>query len=534
MQMRKYLRLGGWIFLALVPLWACGGGGSSGSSGANTTAIQGSIFAAPVSGASVWAKDTGGNIVAGPVTTASGGTFTIHVPTSSLASDLRIESRGGSFSDEASGAPTTAGLLGAYVPAAALSADSAVNLDPSSTIIYHLTNKYGKSVSEARAVFNAAFGYAPDISVAPTNAPSSGADKSRSLAGLRAITFSQLTKDLGLSPDKQFDLLSAIAQDLADGFLDGKEGALRVSLGSGVNMPEDIQNGFERALCGLLANTGVNRTGVTADQIGPLPFSKVALTNTYRVEYVPESTGATEGKTTFRLKITRRDNASPTTGLVVSLTPKMFMASMSHASPVDTVIEDNNTPGTYLCTVYYLMACKAASGMMMGYWELKAAIGSPAETVTFYPFVDRAAASNTIRATLKGQYDVIAAMSAPEKRSYYLFHDGVTRSTFNLFIAAKESMMSYPAVSIGTTLHDATGMPWTVNPMSVSASTDGTTWVSAADVAGGHWFFGGLTGLATGQAGTIRVRVTINSEQKTTDGNAGSGTNEYATFTVTP
>jgi hypothetical protein len=40
-----------------------------------------------------------------------------------------------------------------------------------------------------------------------------------------------------------------------------------------------------------------------------------------------------------------------------------------------------------------------------------------------------------------------------------------------------------------------------------------------------------LTGLATG--GTVKVRVTINGEQKTADGTAAiAGTNDFATFTV--
>jgi hypothetical protein len=95
-------------------------------------------------------------------------------------------------------------------------------------------------------------------------------------------------------------------------------------------------------------------------------------------------------------------------------------------------------------------------------------------------------------------------------------------------------MMSYPAVSVGATLHDDQSNAWTVNPMTVEASTDGSTWTAGTDNSGGHWSISGLSGLTDGQAGTVYVRIFVNTEQKTTDGNAPSGANAYATFAVTP
>jgi hypothetical protein len=44
----------------------------------------------------------------------------------------------------------------------------------------------------------------------------------------------------------------------------------------------------------------------------------------------------------------------------------------------------------------------------------------------------------------------------------------------------------------------------------------------------------GLTGLVSGQTNTIYVRVNVNGEDKTTDGNAASGANAYAAFAVMP
>jgi len=394
-----------------------------------------------------------------------------------------------------------------------------------------MVTAHGKTINEAETAFQGAFGYTPDISITPVNAPPSGTDMSGCLSGLRAITFSKLTEDLGLAPEHQFDLLGALAGDLDDGQLDGMNGAAPVTIVAGTDMPEDIQNRFEHALTGLLSDSTVNHTGLTPDQIEMLPFSKVALTDTYRLEYVPGMMAAQQGKTTFKIRITIRNDGSPAAGLGVSLMPMMYMAAHNHSTPVDSVTEDGANPGTYICSVYYLMA----SGSSMGYWELKVMVGGMmGETATFYPSVGMAMGADTVRAILKGQSDMITGMLGPENRTYYLFNDGADSSSFNFFIAAKESMMNYPAISTGTVLHDESGTQWTVNPIEVSVSTDETNWIPATDYTGGHWSVSGLSGLTAGTTGTIYVKITINGEQKTTDGSAVSVTNGYAAFTVTP
>jgi hypothetical protein len=505
------------------------------SSKVNKTAIAGSVFCAPAGGASVSVLDSAGRSIAGPVKTANDGTFSLLVPTAALSNDLRIESRGGSYIDEATGNTTNAGLVGAYIPGGSLGTGSRVNLDPSSTIIYHMVTKYGKTLSDAETLFTDSFGYAPDVSVTPQNSPSAGDDAVERLAGLRAITFSQLTKDLGLLPARQFILLAAIARDLSDGVLDGMDDAAQIEIVPAVNMPEDVLNMFESALTGLLTNTSVNLTGLTPDQIGRLPFAKVALTDSYRVEYVPGMMPPAAGMTTFQMVITDLADGSPATGLAVSLMPMMHMATMGHSSPVGAVVEDNTQPGTYKCNVYYLMASEMSDGTTMGYWDLKVLIGGMmGESATFFPRVGMTMGTTTVRATLKGQSDTIAGMMGPEKRSYYIFNRGVTTTSFSFFIAAKESMMSFPAVSAGTVLHDASGSAWTVDPIAVSVSTDGSTWVKATDKKEGSWTASGLSGLSAGETGTIFVKVIVNGEKKTIDGTSTGGANGYAVFTVTP
>jgi hypothetical protein len=166
----------------------------------------------------------------------------------------------------------------------------------------------------------------------------------------------------------------------------------------------------------------VRHTGLTTAELGSLPFGKVALTDMYKVEYLPGMMPATQGKSSFKIRITNRGDGSPATGLSLSLMPTMHMATMSHMTPVDGTITEN-VPGTYSCTAYYLMA----SGMGMGYWELKVQIGGMGgETATFYPSVGMAMGGTTVRSTLKGQSDLIAGMMSPSKRNYYLFKDGLT------------------------------------------------------------------------------------------------------------
>ncbi len=519
------------LFIITVILFAAGCSSSSNDNQApaTTSVVSGVIFAAPVSHATGVVKDGTGATIAGPVSTNNDGPYSVDLPTTALASYFRVESGMGTFTDEASGETTTAGMLAAYVTGGTVTA-GIVNLDPSTTIICDLVTKSGKTAGEAQNIFNKAFGYRPDISIAPKNAPASGSDTPQRLAGMRAVAFSQMTRDLGLTPDKQFGLIEAIAADLGDGDLDGKISSVPVSIGT-FTVPEDIQNRYERSMVSLVTNTSVNMTGLSADQIASLPFGKVALTNSYRVEYIPMGMmGAVQGKTMFKVKITRRSDGSAAPGLTVSIMPIMHMATMQHSSPIGDVLD--NGDGSYTCTVYYLMA----SGMGMGISELDVIInGMMGETATFYPAVGMTMGSTTVRATLKGQSDVISSMTGTEKRAYYLFNDGMSGTAgFSLFIAAKDSMMSYPALSGGTLLQDAAHASWVANPITVSASTDRTNWSAATDKAGGHWSVSGLSGLVSGQTGTIYVKLNVNGEDKTTDGNAASGSNAYAVFIVTP
>jgi len=519
------------ILLCCLSLVTSGcGGGSSSSPAAPTTAVSGSVLAGPVSGASVTVKTVGGTLVAGPVATDGTGSYTIAVPTAALASELVFEASGGAYPDEATATAGVAlGALTARMAAGTLAAGSFVSLDPSSTIVEKLMAG-GMARTAAEGAFSAAFGYTPNCSVKPAFAAlSSAATDAQWLAGLRAAAFSQLTRDLGLAPAKQSELLQALADDLADGTLDGREaGGAAAATASGTPIPADIGNRFCQAFM-TFQTSSLNKSKLTADKVGTLPFNTVALTAGYKVEYLPGTAAAAQGKTSFRLRLTNLADGTPAAGKTVTLTPFMHMATTSHSAPADAVTD--NGDGTYACVVYYQMA----SGSGMGVWELRVAING--ETASFYPPVAMAMGS-TPRVVLKGVADKVPAMTGgAAARTYNIFNDGLSGMgpfTFKLFIAALDDamMMKFPAVSAGSTLHDQTGAAWTVAAMTVQVSTDGTAWVNATDNGAGHWSASGLTGLASG--GTVSVRVTVNGEQKTTDGAPLAGANGSGAFTIVP
>jgi len=521
------------LFAALFLLQGCGGSNGSNDNSVATTTITGSVIAAPVAGAKVSVKDSAGNTVAGPVTSSATGTYSIAVPTRTLSDDLRFEATGGTFTDEATGnAGVAAGKLAAYIAGGTLAVTPAVHLDPASTIVHGLVTS-GTALNTAKTTFNTAFGFTPDPAIAPKNeapAATPADNLPQRLAALRAAAFSQLTKDLSLTPEKQFLLLEALSKDLADGILDGKNAEGIVSIDGTTVLPEDTQCCFSQALLTMRQNLSQNLTGITVDQLGNIPDNRVALSPGYKVEllYPAGVTNAKMGKTSFTIKLTNRSDNSPASGQTLTLFPYMHMATKDHASPVDAVVD--NGDGTYSCTVYYLMTTMM-SGISQGLWELQVKINDT-ETAIFYPNVTMA--MGTALTKLYGSTsDMVASMGTmpPANRTYLLFKDSVSGNTFNLFLATRDDaqMMKFPAVSGGSILTPATGPAWTVDPLtsSVQVSTDNATYFNAIDNGNGHWSATDLN-LNLGSGATVYVKVTINGEAKTDI----AGTTSYATFTL--
>ncbi|NNJ97561.1 MAG: hypothetical protein HKP12_10410 [Gammaproteobacteria bacterium] len=530
----KKLILNAFVACSVGTLAACSSSSDSTSTASPTSetpttssTIVGSIFAAPVNGADVSVKDMGGNTVAGPVMTNADGSYSIDVPDSALAFDLVFESTGGVFDDEATdaaGIGTDAGSLSALVAGGSLDATSSVHVTPGTTIHADLVTDYGKTATDAKTAFFTAFAYNPDFTIQPVDVTEPAAltanDLSR-LSGFRALVFSQLAQNLGLTAAQQFDMFAALAQDLSDGTLDGVDANGPVAIGaSGISLPADILSQY----------------------IATAASFTEATTASYTVQYEPSGM-TTHGKDTFSLTITD-GSGLPVTGLVdngsLSLMPMMYMNDMMHSTPMGGITE--SASGVYDVIIYYLMPSRMMDGTTMGTWDLKVNIGS--ESAHFYPNVQMAMMTNTVRVQLKGINDTIIDMNGLEvPRTYNLFRDrlatldGDNNDEFDVFIAPIETMTSFPALIDGMTLMSGMGGdPYLVDGITVEASVNDGTFVAGIDNGNGTWSFTGLTlNSGTGMepvANTICVRLTVSGETKTTV-DAEGNTVDCGTFTVT-
>jgi len=470
-------------------------------------------------------------VIAGPFTTSASGGYSIVLPDSHLAENLVVECNGGTFTDEATGLPQTAGAMSAYIAGGTASVGTSVHVTPSTTIIHRLITSHNKSAD----IFEAVFGFTPDFSVAPTDAtnPTAGASDARLLAGLRAAAFSQLAMDLGVD---QFALITALADDLADGALDGNNDGVPVLIG-GVSYP-DIQSRFANAF--LTFNNGTsNKAGLDNSKLGFLPFAKTVLTDNYKMTYVEGMHKAIDGKTSFKINVTNHNDVAQER-LEVSILPLMHMDNdKKHRT---SYIPDCNemAAGEYHCTVYYVMPSVRVMGdmvMSMGYWELAVTAGE--DTVKFYPKVTNAM-GDTSQVKLKAKDsdgDTVMAMAGgSENRTYTLFKHDLTGTDGNynldLFIAAKESMMSFPAISVGDTLNLGSGMhalPITSIGVSASLTGEDGSWEPLVPVEGkvGRWSIGSLP-LSDDVQASIYVKLVVNNLPKAINGA------DYAVFQLTP
>lgn len=506
--------------LAAAALLATGCGSSSDEPVPSTT-ITGSVYAGPASGAQVVVKDAAGLVVAGPVTTSADGAYSVAIPDAALAQVLRFEASGGSYLDEASGATVTAGLrLSARRAAGEVFQGVQVHLDPATTIEDGLTAANGGDATRARLTFVNIFAFDPRQAMAPSTA--AGADVLARRAALRAGAFSYLTRSIfPANPERQFDLLAAIARDLGDGKVDGKDAAAAaITIDGTTPLPLTYQFAYATALADY---------GAAATTLGLSATSHREAT--YVIEYLPGARPAQVGKTTFQLRVSLAADGTPVTGKTITLTPRMHMPTMWHGSPVGGVVE-SATPGTYDATMYYLMA----SGPTMGFWALGVTVsgGGVAEGTTFHPAVGMAMGS-TAMARLYGVADTIAGSMGsptPQVRGYQLFLEGLTGTdpkTLTLRITGVDDPEKtiFTPVGVGAVLHDATGAAVPVTAVTVEGSSDaGVTWQAGAMGEAGTWSIPNLAGLAAG--GTVQVRLVVNGETKT----GANGTPLYAPITI--
>lgn len=397
----------GIFFLLTLGLSGCGGD-SSDSDPAVT--VQGSVFASAVAGATVSIQDTSGATVAGFTSTDNNGFYSLAIDSALLASDLIVVSQGGSYVDEATGEVLAAGGFSAYIPAGAIAAARFASVTPGSTIIQKLVAG-GMPYAEALAIFQANFGYLPDLAVSPVNitidqsAAGEQADAGSLLAGLQAAAFSQLVADLNGSsqldscacsetdsceeseessddssadivPLNQSQLMDALVADLADGNADGMNGGEEIFIGdTGRSLGNEVYGQFAQSYVAIF-QSACNKSGLDNDQIGTLPQPTSVATESYQVQFIAGEDGTSMGRDAFQLMVTDHDGMA-VTGADVSVHPLMNMSGgHSHSTAVGHVMENGETQGLYDAVVYYLMASVMAGGDSMGWWKLSVCISS--------------------------------------------------------------------------------------------------------------------------------------------------------------
>ncbi len=543
------------FILMLAVLTACG---SSDGTTTHTILVSGVVFAGPADGVTVTAKTTAGVVVATSASSDSTGVFTVAIPTTALSGDLIFETTGSGaiFTDEATATSTTLGTLSVFVPAGTLSAGSSVTLDPSSTIVQRLIAG-GKTRTAAFSIYSSSFGYKPDFTIKPAFANISTASTTpQRLAGFRAAVFSQLTNDI-IDPTtastgiggavRQFELLQAIADDLSDGVLDGKKnGGSVVKTASNFTIPEDILNQYNASLL-KFQTSGNNKTKLTPSLINAPISGKVSLTPSYRVEYVPPTTGEYISADTFQLKITKRSDGTAATGLATSivLNPYMVMGTMGGGGNWPGAVVETGTPGTYTGTIHYSM--ETYWGLDM-YWKLYVFIGS--ETALFYPNV---ATLTNMTDTVSVSYYNASDLTGTSRRRYRIWRESLTAGTggtydLTLFVSAPDSGTStHGSVSSANNYAVYAGQnAWANSPLTINAVTvqyyNGSTWIGLTPVGTNTGkFIASSLPLTAGAQGSVYLRLIING---TTYTNANTGTawdasdsttsNAVQNFKVTP
>ena len=265
--------------------------------------------------------------------------------------------------------------------------------------------------------------------------------------------------------------------------------------------------------------------------------SDTISSNTHTMTLTAPEMGASEGKSTFTLNVKDTDGIA-VNSVVPMMMPMMTMTNGHQHSTPNLGCEETDADGDAECTLYFSMA----SGPTMGVWNLGFTLPDSEQTVTEFTPDVAMAMGDTVKAKLKGIDDTIAGMemdgmAMPASREYQIYNNGLTgmgdNRSIELFIAAKESMMSYPALVQNQVLNDgSTDYELTPTTIEVKVSTENSDWVDATTLGEGIWQASSLTGLVDNQQAILYVKLAVNGEDKTTNGEIVDGANASAQFTL--
>jgi hypothetical protein len=236
--------------VAALLLAGCGGGGSSGIDAATPSAqggtMSGSVVKGPVAGATVNAFAVTGGTMSSQVssaTTDANGTFTMSM--GNYAGPVMLQMSGGTYTDEATGAPMAMGpgdIMTAVLPTIAAGATvNGIAVTPLTAMAQTMAQHMAGGLTDANiAAANAAVGnyymVHDIIHTQPINplVPGSAAGATQDMMnyGMTLAAMSQYAKGAGMANSSSF--VTAMMNDASDGVIDGKAAGTPVTMGGGM------------------------------------------------------------------------------------------------------------------------------------------------------------------------------------------------------------------------------------------------------------------------------------------------------------
>lgn len=242
MRQSKMVKVLGVSIITAALLVGCGSSSST-STSTTTEKLSGSVIKGPIDGADIIVFDSNGTEVVR--TKSSAGKY--ELPSFSVTSDFyTIESRGGTYTDESTNTtvnvPTTGGLKTLLSKAEIedmLSKKDFAAMTPETTILTALIKSRidaGKDLATATSESEKIVYDLMIKDTSPANGVSGDAvlkrgdftkttpsNTAEAFARNRAVSFSNLAKNLGITPDRIFEIIEKLAADYDDGKADSIE-----------------------------------------------------------------------------------------------------------------------------------------------------------------------------------------------------------------------------------------------------------------------------------------------------------------------
>lgn len=248
-----------------------------------------------------------------------------------------------------------------------------------------------------------------------------------------------------------------------------------------------------------------------------------------------DMTDVTNGVADITVNITAKDGQS-LQGQTITLSPLMVMASgMEHGTPFENSTGTLDENGSFTSTAYFLMPSNMPSGDPMGDWSITITFDSKSEIIPIT--VDMM--SSDVKTLKGGDTDQIMNMSGgTTDRTYYLYNRGrhinsaMNMNMFEVYVAARESMMDYQAIVDGNVLNADSMHELIINNVLVEmCSTEcdlETNWITAMAKDNHPGMYQGMgLGLTGNDTDMVMLRLTVNDEVK------DNGATEDAIETVT-